>query len=830
MNIAFSVLVLSTAQVDPFLESRTLPYPADVIAAGDIDGDTDTDLVIGSQNGVRSLLGNGSLDFTAPFAQVETGVTDLVLIRFDTDNKLDVVTAAGSELLVRFGDGVGGFGVPTTLANSKAYALRAADVDADGFEDVLAYMGSKIRVYRGSSTSISTTPIESSSYFFLHSFDCGDMNLDGFLDATASGFSGYYCWPGTGTGAFGAVITTPGGPSIESVVADFDLDGKPDLLSSADTFSSVELWSGLGDGTFAASATFGLALKKMWTVDLDGDLDHDVAGIEATTGLFRFDRALGPASFAPPERFQGVSNPRSFAAHDLDGDGRKDFIVGGDRVEIYRASSPGGYEWAQWTETAPPSPLVLTTAATTGDFDDDGLSDAVVPRLPVSGSGLASELDFLRGNGAGGLVSTTTSATSVALAGDLTVGDVDGDGDLDIVAAVAAGGFQTFVNTASGSFFDAGSVNFASTLAPTVALGDHDLDGDPDVAISSRVLSAGNYFNSLAVFPGQAGSQFGGPISLLSQPSNTPAIRAIEFTDATGDGRDDVVIANAVTSITLFAALPAGGFAAATIISSSGAFDVHRARVAHLNGDSLPDLVGFSSSVVGGTGAIQVWTGSGSGFVAGPTSQLVLPALDGALDDVNADGKLDVVAQPLSVALATGTGTFQQLGAYATGGELVAEPTDFDRDGRNDYVVLGYDRVGVVSGRLSDLFHHFGSGCAGSGGFTPRLRLSGAPVAGANVSLSIERGLGGSTALFLTGAAEANLPLPGGCSLYASPLLPSIVTIPLSAGGPGDGEFHLTAAFPSVAAGASIVFQALVIDPGVPRGYAATNGATIFTH
>lgn len=116
-------------------------------------------------------------------------------------------------------------------------------------------------------------------------------------------------------------------------------------------------------------------------------------------------------------------------------------------------------------------------------------------------------------------------------------------------------------------------------------------------------------------------------------------------------------------------------------------------------------------------------------------------------------------------------------------------------------------------------------GCAGSGGVVPEMSLNGAPMAGNPITLSVSGGLGGSSALVLFGL-QGGLDLPigaSGCSLYISPLLPVVLTLPLGGAGPGTGDSTLFGVIPQGASGATIFLQALVIDPGVPAGFSATN-------
>jgi hypothetical protein len=64
--------------------------------------------------------------------------------------------------------------------------------------------------------------------------------------------------------------------------------------------------------------------------------------------------------------------------------------------------------------------------------------------------------------------------------------------------------------------------------------------------------------------------------------------------------------------------------------------------------------------------------------------------------------------------------------------------------------------------------------------------------------------------------------------LLVFPLLPIVFSLPLSGSQPGEGSFHLGGPLPgSLGSGSVYYMQAIVIDPGAPFGFAATNRAQL---
>lgn len=136
-------------------------------------------------------------------------------------------------------------------------------------------------------------------------------------------------------------------------------------------------------------------------------------------------------------------------------------------------------------------------------------------------------------------------------------------------------------------------------------------------------------------------------------------------------------------------------------------------------------------------------------------------------------------------------------------------------------VVVFADECGAIT--------TFGAGCAGSGGFTPSLALSGCPVSGGTVELSVNQTLGGASALLFLGTSQVAVPFCCGCTFLVGGLLPIVATLPLPGVGPGNGGLSFQATLPPSLPSISITMQAVVLDPGALGGGAATNGVQMNT-
>lgn len=143
---------------------------------------------------------------------------------------------------------------------------------------------------------------------------------------------------------------------------------------------------------------------------------------------------------------------------------------------------------------------------------------------------------------------------------------------------------------------------------------------------------------------------------------------------------------------------------------------------------------------------------------------------------------------------------------------------------------LGSD-VDLVDGTCPGGFQVYGSGCQGYGGFVPQLTGDGCFGSSGSISLRISRGRSGTVGALLFGIVPGNLPLGNGCSLLVSPLFPSPM-LPVQMTGPGgfgNGFAIIPITLPPDIVIAPFVMQGLLLDPGAPAGFSATNGLAILT-
>ena len=235
-----------------------------------------------------------------------TGIQDISLGDIDNDGILDMMLVGTNEVVVRRGDGAGGFGAATS------YSLAGTS-------------GQKGALY--------------------------DMNNDGNLDAVIISTLGANTYAsvrlGNGDGSFGATFATTidsgGGGYITGLsVTDTNNDGKLDVLIHNNSNGTVVAARGNGDGTFTTGTSYASLINTtpaytggnyLQTGDLNGDGIVDMAVI--SNGYFtaaqlqvRLGRADGTFGSATTTVINpgGSTSGASFNMADMDGDGKLDIV------------------------------------------------------------------------------------------------------------------------------------------------------------------------------------------------------------------------------------------------------------------------------------------------------------------------------------------------------------------------------------------------------------------------------------------------------------------------------------------------------------------------
>ncbi|MCI0587422.1 MAG: VCBS repeat-containing protein [Planctomycetes bacterium] len=370
-------------------------------------------------------------------------------------------------------------------------------------------------------------------------------------------------------------------------------------------------------------------------VDGDGDLDAFV-GVTGQDRLVLNDGA-GVFSDVTSTNLPPLSGAtKAVSLGDLDGDGDLDAFVGNsgqDRLEF----NDGTGVFTDATGTNLPALFDDTSAVALGDVDGDGDVDAYVGN--GSSNPLQNRLYLNVGNGVYADVTATNLPALLDNSWAVALGDVDGDGDLDVFVG-NFGQDRLHLNGGTGAFADVTTTNLPVVLDATfaVALGDVDGDGDLDALV-------GNYGQQQRLHLNGGTGTFT-DVTATNLPVLVDWTNAVALGDVDGDGDLDALVGNNGQQNRLQLNAGGGTFADATggdlppLVSETTTAVV----LGDVDGDG--DLDAFLGSGSSGLYLDRLYLNQGTGAYTDVTATN-LPALvdntwDLALGDVDADGDLDV--------------------------------------------------------------------------------------------------------------------------------------------------------------------------------------------
>jgi hypothetical protein len=280
----------------------------------------------------------------------------------------------------------------------------------------------------------------------------------------------------------------------------------------------------------------------------------------------------------------------------------------------------------------------------------------------------ASTMTVRLGNGDGSFGAPVLHGDIGFSGGSLAMGDVNGDGTLDVIVA-AASIARVFRNHGDATF-DPPSLHAVGAYVDDIVAKDMNQDGKTDLVVDAQ------HGGRVEVLVNPGDGAFAGPdiYPMTSRP------RAVAAGDIDLDGKPDLVVANETTKdLRLLRNQGDGTFAApTTLVTHDNALAA--VTTADMNGDGRLDLAAVSDKV-GGT--MNVWLDQGDGTFGAPKVDLLMNS--GAIRrllsvDMNGDGLVDIVT-PEGVFINEGGGNLDRVNALDAQDVAVA---DLNGDGKPD--------------------------------------------------------------------------------------------------------------------------------------------------
>ncbi len=567
-------------------------YPDLLLEAVGVNGAFNLVVALGKGNGTFAPLQAVIAQPVPPYNNGDTlaGGSGLAAADLNGDGHLDLIDASG---FVFLGDGSGNFKLlSTTPIPASGSSLAISDFNKDGKPD-LAFTNSArstVSIFLGKGDGTFTQGNTYATIYEPFEIAAADLDGDSNVDLAvgisgagvygpgsySGGLSDYQLGHGDGTFAAPRVFLNnsgsllPQGYALPPVVADFNADGRLDLVetgvSGADDTPVLKFAAGNGDGTFAqpqqaavVPASLNPQGEILLTADLNGDGKPDalligpVVAASISSGEFCAFLGKGDGTFQSPTPVQSVgasSLPFLAAVADFTGDGKPDLVV---------LSTVG---------TASTGILSLFPGKGDGTF---GAAQTIDTYGPIEGYGYG-------------------------VGNQLATADLNGDGKPDLIVYLASttAGSTTYPPIAN-IYLNKGTGTFSSSPVPGVSestpisgfgVGDVNGDGTPDLVLDQ---AGTGQFEGATLLLGKGDGTFaaGTPINLVSSAPNGP----ISIQDLNGDGNADLYYQGYCPGAACGAIALGNGDGTFTDILPMLLGFKTLVSTADLNGDKLPDLL-----------------------------------------------------------------------------------------------------------------------------------------------------------------------------------------------------------------------------------------------
>src|ERR1700757_359552 len=517
-----------------------------------------------------------------------------------------------------------------------------------------------------------------------------DFNNDGKQDIVTANYSSsnISVLLGNGTAGFGAatnITTIAGNNPIWVTTADFNNDTKPDIAVSHFSGGYISILLGNGNGTFGAPINFSIAgtLSKIVAADFNADGKTDLVVADYYSGAW-ITFGNGNGTFTGQTQLSPGNGAISVEIGDINNDFNTDIVTisssTSNNVAILTGVGNGTFN-AATNLTVGGSPKSIAIA----DLDNDGNRDLAFT------ANASNSISILINNGGGtfGIANSYPCGSSPLYA---VIVDINADGKKDIVSANNGNSISVLLNNGTGAYGTA--TNYFSNGPQMLITNDFNNDGKSDL------VTANYYTDNYNIFVGNGAGSFANKTPYYAG-GYCPATTCGDFN---GDGKLDVVTSGSDGNINILLGAGAGVFGTAT--SYTAGVQLMGIASGDIDGDNKLDVVVANNN----QSIISVLKGNGSGGFGTVTNYTCNPSFNNAssiaLADVNGDTKLDIITLNYisngSVMLNNGSGIFGTPIVFSCNGSyyagcLVAD--DFNGDTKKDIAIAtSSNYIQVLSG------------------------------------------------------------------------------------------------------------------------------------
>ena len=335
--------------------------------------------------------------------------------------------------------------------------------------------------------------------------------------------------------------TVPAGSSPQrNIAADFNRDGIMDLAAADGANNKILVSLGNGDGTFQSPVLYGVGKNPSTLIagDFDNDGKLDIAVGDSDGGIYVL-QGNGDGTFHVDSIISVAgAGPWDLAVGDFNGDGRLDLACVNQTdstISIFLGNGDATFHGDGFFQ--PPSTLSTNAAPaqmTVGDFNGDGILDLAVANF---GSFTGNTVSVFLGNGNGTFKPKVDYDVNLAPL-SIVAADFNGDGKLDLAVASSCGsstpcgrpGVVSILLGNGDGTFEHHTDYPAGSFPYTIVAGDFNGDGKLDVAVSDLDSS------QITILAGVGDGTF--PTSTTTPASSSPV--GLLAADFNRDGEMDL--------------------------------------------------------------------------------------------------------------------------------------------------------------------------------------------------------------------------------------------------------------------------------------------------